>query len=443
MVILSSATRRLAPALAKRPSYWLWRRKLAPFPDLDPAAVRRHQLARARATVAHAYRRTAGYRQLYDEADVHPRELQTLDDLRRFPCVTKELIRDNLEAFSVPGPQRIYLTTGGSTGIPFGFYTRRAELVIVEAFIHDWWARAGWRMGDVTAVLRGAFVGTDAAPTEFSAAERTLRLSSYFIDQRRAGEYLDLMTRHRVSDLQAYPSSLAMLLDALAGQQVRVPGTLERLLFGSENVYDWLVTKARAVFPGVRLVAWYGHAERAAFAWCLEDGQYRVHPWYGVVELENDRGAPCGANEEGEIVATSLHASVTPFIRYQTMDRAIQAGDSPEHWRRVMGRSHEVLVTGRGRYISMTAINMHDDLFEALLQFQFVQRAAGAVEFHVVPRQPLNDDERARIHRGLLAKLGDDMTLEVREVAAIPRTPSGKLRFLDQRLDVARHEVVA
>ena len=439
---LPSLTSRLHPALLKRPSYWLWRRRLARYPLENPLPTDIGQYERMHRVVSHAYECTGGYRQLYDEAGVHPRDLRSLADLGSFPYVTKELIRDNLEEFSLKAEQRIYITTGGSTGIPFGFYTTRAELVVEEAFIHDWWIRAGWCLGATTAVLRGAFVGSEAMPARFSAAERTLSLSSYYIDPRRARDYLGLLGRHKVTDLQAYPSSLAMLLDALAGQDIIAPVSLRRILLGSENIYDWLIEKARVVFPSVRFVGWYGQAERAAFAWRLEDGGYRVHPLYGITELRGDRGQACRAGEEGEIVATALHAGVTPFVRYRTMDRAIQAGDRPDHWDSIIGRSHEVLVTGRGRLISMTAINMHDNLFDPLLQFQFVQRTKGAVEFLVVPRSPLDSSAIARIHRGLIVKLGDDIEVTVREVTSIPRTPSGKLRFLDQRLAVARHEEV-
>ena len=102
---------------------------------------------------------------------------------------------------------------------------------------------------------------------------------------------------------------------------------------------------------------------------------------------------------------------------------------------RIEGRAHEVILTADRRQISMTAINIHDSLFDMLLQFQFRQDTPGQLEFCYVPRQSLADVEVQRIRAGLVRKLGDDVTLTVKAVSSIPRTAAGKYRFLDQRLD--------
>ncbi len=46
-----------------------------------------------------------------------------------------------------------------------------------------------------------------------------------------------------------------------------------------------------------------------------------------------------------------------------------------------------MVVTKNGRYISMTAINMHDDVFDNLRQFQFHQDKIGEVTFNYVPKE--------------------------------------------------------
>ena len=82
----------------------------------------------------------------------------------------------------------------------------------------------------------------------------------------------------------------------------------------------------------------------------------------------------------------------------------------------------------------MTAINMHDDIFDLIRQFQFVQETAGEVVFQYVPRRDLAEHEVAAMKARLMVKLGDDMRLKIAAVNEIPRAPSGKYRFLDQRL---------
>ena len=85
----------------------------------------------------------------------------------------------------------------------------------------------------------------------------------------------------------------------------------------------------------------------------------------------------------------------------------------------------------------MTAINMHDDIFDPLRQFQFLQEKAGEVTFRYVTKSgALNDADVLKIRKGLVLKLGADVDLRLASVPEIPRTKAGKYRFLDQRLPI-------
>ena len=53
------------------------------------------QLRRLRWSLRHAHRNVPHYRQSFDTAGVHPENLHTLADLRRFPFTTKADLRDN------------------------------------------------------------------------------------------------------------------------------------------------------------------------------------------------------------------------------------------------------------------------------------------------------------------------------------------------------------
>jgi phenylacetate-CoA ligase len=101
---------------------------------------------------------------------------------------------------------------------------------------------------------------------------------------------------------------------------------------------------------------------------------------------------------------------------------------------KLLGRLQEQMVTGTGRYISMSAMNMHDRIFDPLIQYQFMQQKAGEVSFLYVPREPLTLTAENKIRQGMMAKLGSDVVLTMQPVAEIPRTKAGKTRLLDQRI---------
>jgi phenylacetate-CoA ligase len=435
----------VVPMKMRFPSvYWDWRKFLGNAAPWPLAEIEAWQLQQAQAIIRHAYDHTSGYRELYRQAGVTPDDIRSLADIQRLPFVTKELIRDNLEAFSAREPGRRYVTTGGSTGIPFGFYDTPLQSSIESAFIHTFWNRVGWQLGMRNAVLRGGYVGSADAPWVYDAFRRELNLSSYYLTAATLPAYLKALRRYRPPVLQAYPSSLAIFCDLLAdaGQTGTVP--FDIVLLGSENIYDWQLEKFREALPGARLYGWYGHAEKVAYApWCENSDRYHLQPFYGYTTVVRDDGREAAEGEEGELVATGFHSRATPFIRYRTMDRAVKGPafcPACGRWfrllERISGRSHEVIVTGTGRYISMTAINMHTDIFDALRQFQFYQEQPGRVVFRYVPKADPAPAELDRIRATLSEKLGGDTELSLERVASIPRNKSGKFSFLDQRLPI-------
>jgi hypothetical protein len=65
------------------------------------------QLQRLKATLARAYDNVPHYRRAFDDRGVHPRDLQSLADLAKFPFTTKKDLRDNYPfgLFAVPRTQ--------------------------------------------------------------------------------------------------------------------------------------------------------------------------------------------------------------------------------------------------------------------------------------------------------------------------------------------------
>jgi phenylacetate-CoA ligase len=426
-------------------TYRQWRSFLQKAERWPPERIRTWQTQRLRGIVRHAWDNCEGYRELYGKAGVTPNDIQDVADLHHLPCVTKQMLQNAVEAFSVSLRGRRYIATGGSTGIPLGFYVTRTNTQIENAFIHAGWRWTGWKPGRCTAVLRGAFVGSRAQLWEYDPYWRRLNLTSYHLAPEALPVYLEVLQRFRPDMLQAYPSACLLLADLLESCSRPVELPFQVIMLGSENLYDWQVEKFSRVFPRARLASWYGHTERTVLApWCEHRRAFHCWPFYGLTEVLDEEGREVSEGEEGEIVGTSFHMMATPFIRYRTMDMAVKGpprctdcGRNFQILNHMLGRQQEVIVTAGGRYISMTAINMHDRIFDALKQFQFLQQEPGRVIFRYVAKHPpLPVDAEACIRHGLQRKLGEDMELLLQSVVEIPLTSRGKMCFLEQRLPI-------
>jgi phenylacetate-CoA ligase len=79
------------------------------------------QLKRLKWTLAHVYKNVAHYKSTFDKAGVHPDDLKTLADLRKFPFTTKAELRDNYPfgLMAMPRDQLLRIhASSGTTGKP-------------------------------------------------------------------------------------------------------------------------------------------------------------------------------------------------------------------------------------------------------------------------------------------------------------------------------------
>jgi phenylacetate-CoA ligase len=406
------------------------------------------QLQRLRAIVRYAYDNVPGYQALYKAAGIAPSEVRSLADFKRLPFVDKNLLRDHLGDFTsraIPRSKRVYVTTGGSTGEPLGFYHTQSNNTREAAFLHMSFERAGWKPEDSLAILRGAFIGTEQKFWEFDRDKEQLLLSSYFLTERSYERYAQKILEHAPRHLSAYPSAATRLADMVLtrGEAGRID--FKTVLLESENLYAWQKEKLRAAFPRAKIFGAYGHTEQAVLAaMCERSEAYHLWPFYGYAEILNAEGKEAEQGESGEVIATSFWNEATPFIRYRTTDLArkgaahcAQCGRQFELLDAIEGRLQEFIVTKTGRYIAMTALNMHSAVFDRVRQFQFYQDAPGKIVFKIIRREGYSENDSRAIHGELRKKLGEDVELELAFVEDISKTPRGKQRFLEQKLELA------
>ena len=435
-----------------RPRFWRsvrdWRRFLRESQHWPEERLNEWQLERLRDLVGHARATVPYYREQFEEIGIEAGDLRELRDLAAIPTMAKADLQeraDDLLSSAHPEDSRTYSTTGGSTGVPVGFWFDNPESVAAErAFIAALWSRVGYREGDRTVVLRGEVVAS-GEPWQLQPEEAQLRVSSYHLTDALIPRQLERIRRFRPRFIQGYPSSLMLVARHMVDHDEPPVDGVRALLCGSENLYDWQRELLERAF-GCRPFSWYGLSERVALAGeCEHDRALHVFPQYGIVELVDGDGRRIDRpGEVGEIVGTGLTNRSMPLIRYRTQDAAAWAdGPCPHCGRpyrrleRIEGRLQEFIVAASGRPVSMTAINMHSGLFDNVRQFRFFQDTPGRIVLRVVPKPSYGPADEERIRRELAPKLGSDIELvAIEPVREIPPGASGKQRFLDQLLPV-------
>ncbi len=447
------ASRFVDPALVYGPVYRQLRQSLSSEAFSDESRLKAFE----RAQIAQLLDRISTHVPYYRNSGVFGANWRRRDPnevLLDLPLVDKKMMQEDVRRFtldSVPEEELEYVTTGGSTALPFGFYDRkRISRAIETAFIHHLWSQHGFTSSSKSAVIRGAVVVTETKIRQkrlwrYEPFQRALAISSYHLQGADIEQIYTKLCESRLPYIQAYPSAANIIAAYIEETSQSPPPDLKAVFLGSENLPLWQRRRIEKAFSAP-VYSWYGHAEKAVLAG-EAPGSTKLHvlPRYGYAYLRADDGSVITKpGVPGEIIATGFTNQATQFVNYHTGDIGVWAEDDfalmkngfTRTIERVEGRLQELAITAEGRKISMCAINMHSDIFDGVKQFRFVQDKRGAIRMEIVRKKEYTEQDEQRIKAGVSEKFGADMQLEVRYVDSIPRTKSGKARFLIQNLDI-------
>jgi len=434
------------------PEFERYRQWLLETETWPRARLEEMQCERLRHLLQHAYDNVPYYRRIFDERGLKPEDIAGPHNLAALPVLTKKDVRANLPqmiAQNVSPDRLYYVMTGGTTGVPLGFYHEKDVTRPHEAaFMYRQWSWAGYRLGDRAALLRPyAFTHVDRRGAanwwDYCAIDNSLLLSNYLMSQTTLPLYLDKLREFRPRFIQSFPSALHVMARHMLDHGVR--DIRPKAIFTEfEQLYPAQRTLIEEAFR-CPVLAGYGNSERTVDGVeCLERSGYHVALEYGIVELTDEQGNPVPAGENGYVTGTGLDTHCMPFIRYQTDDLA-RWSPAPCRCNRelpllidLVGRwQHEVVVTHDERYIPVTTLNTHNDAFDHVEQYQFCQDRPGELVINIVPLPAYREADTRRIQQALLTKLHGQMEVRLVFVPEIPRTRRGKHRMLIQKLPVS------
>jgi phenylacetate-CoA ligase len=409
--------------------------------------TREYQLKKLHEILILAYEKTGLYRGMFDSVGLQPGDIKTLDNINQIPTVDRNVVIENISDMctkSVRDRDVDFGSTGGTSGTPLHLYLDADRSSTEYAYLTASWARAGYKLGMPMAVLRGRTVRADrnGLHHEYDPILRHHYYSSFHMSDENMARYLEHIATIGSCFLHVYPSTVAALARFILRGGKHAPKNIKEIIAESEIVYPEQRQMVKRVF-GCRYFSCYGQSEKVVLAaGCEKSDDYHVWPTYGFFELLDEYGkAVTTPGQRGEIVGTGFINTVMPFIRYRTGDWATYVGGrceacGREHTliRDIRGhRTQEVLIAADGSEISWTALNMHDDTFMHVRQFQFMQERPGRAVLRIVQADGFGEDDAERIHRNLGRKLDRRLTFTIELTESIPLYARGKAIYVDQR----------
>ena len=396
---------------------------------------RQAQLVKLDKMLKHATQHSSYYRSMGVKAGSDPEE-----SLRRFPILTKQLLRSNREGLlTMPEGKLLRQCSSGTTGFQSIVYWTPDEQSLYRATQLLWWEWAGYRIGD-------PILQTGITPNRKLVKGIKDRLfNTYYLQafSHSPGEVRKALEWAAARDnpvLAGYASSLYVLarfaLDM--GMDVRFKTAVS---WGDKLFphYRSLIEKAF----GTKVHETYGSAEGLMMGAQKDLGLMYSMDCNVYMEIVDDHGMPVGEGEMGHVIVTNLNAWGMPLIRYRIGDlaRMLPFDRYPENREldfpiieKVIGRDTDLIRTPQGR---MLVVHSFTGIFEhipEISQFRIIQDSLEGITIEYVPGEGFSVDLLRKVEQSIRENVQEPFILDFRELREIPPSPSGKPKLIVSNL---------
>ena len=423
---------------------------LEPIERASLEELRAVQLERLRRALWHAYDHVEHYRHSFGAAGVHPDDLRRLEDLARFPFLTKQDFATHYPwgLLAVPRSEvaRVHASSG-TTGKP--------KIVAYTPGDIDTWSKlvarsmhaAGARRGDIVHVAYGYGLFTGGLGAHYGAE----RLGCTVIPMSggQTARQVQLIQDLRPDIIMVTPSYMLNIAEEFEHQGLDPRASSLRIgIFGAEPWTEAMRAEIERRFD-IDALDIYGLSEvmgPGVACECLatKDGPVIWEDHFYPEIIDPHSGRVLGDGEAGELVLTSLTKEALPVIRYRTHDLTRLLPPTARSMRRmakITGRSDDMLI--------IRGVNVFPSQIEELVlrtaglapHYQLELTREGHLDALIVHVECLEavharEDARLQAQRELAHQvksyIGISVTVQVHAPGAIERS-AGKARRVKPR----------
>ncbi len=418
---------------------------------LPRAELQGLQLARLRRTLEHAYAHVPHFQRRFDAAGVVPADLQSLEDIARFPFTVKDDLRENYPfgMFAVPREQLVRLhASSGTTGRPTVVGYTRDDVTTWARLMARSIMAAGGRPGDIVHNAYGYGLFTGGLGAHYGAEHLGCTVTP--MSGGNTEKQITLLRDFGATVLCATPSYALNIAEQAERLGVDLRnGPLHTGVFGAEPWSDALRSELESRL-GIRARDVYGLSEILGPGVAVEceeaDGLHVWEDHFLCEVVDPGTGAPVPEGESGELVLTTLTKQALPMIRYRTRDitrmvtRRCACGRTHARILRVTGRNDDMLI--------VHGVNVYPSQIEAVLvgfgeiapHYQLVltrQGALDALAIEVEAATGVGESEYSRlagdVRHHVKSLIGVNCAVAVKHPGEIPRSEGKAVRVRDLR----------
>lgn len=322
----------------------------------DRETMRAVQLEKLKKTVKHAYENVAHYKEAFDKAGVKPEDIQTLEDIRKLPFITKEDIAESYPTglFAVPQEDIVRIhASSGTTGKPKIVGYTQNDIDMWGECVGRGMTMAGADKKDTVQIAYGYGLFTGGLGAHLGA--ETIGATVIPMSSGNTQKQIMFMKDMKSTVLCCTPSYALTIAEQIEKEGIDVKNELHLKagIFGAEpwtqamrdTIEEKLNLRAHDIYglseimgPGVSMSCEYN---------C---GMHVQEDYFYMEIIDPDTLEPVPDGEKGELVITTLGKEGMPMIRYRTRDICYlmrdkcKCGRTTVRMSRVFGRTDDMLI---------------------------------------------------------------------------------------------------
>jgi len=429
----------------------IWNKEAECMPE---DKLKQLQLKRLKNTVLKAYERVPYYRKKFDEAGFKPKDLKTLEDIRKIPFTSKADLREvyPFGMFASPLSEIVEIhMSSGTTGKPVVAGYTRSDIGVWAEVMARCLTMAGATRDDIVQNCYGYGLFTGGFGVHYGAQKiGALVVPASAGNTRRQIEIM----RDFGSTILTCTPSYALYMAEVA-QEMGIDPTSLKLKAGCFGAEMWTEQMRKEIEKRFEIDALniYGLTEiigPGVAHECIEKGGLHIFEDHFLVEIvDPDTGEPLPDGKRGELVLTTLTREGMPMLRFKTKDissiikEKCPCGRTFAKIERIRGRTDDMLKV-RGVMIFPYQIE------KAILEVQGVEphyqivitRPQYLDELEVMvemSRESFSDEVkhienlRKKIEKRIEETVGIRVKVTLVEPKSLPRSEGKAKRVIDKR----------
>jgi len=389
--------------------------------------------------IAHCYENVPYYRMYMDKYDLHPRDFQSLEDVKKLPVMTKEILNENFELLKATNYKQRdirYDTTGGTTGVPATIGIDQRNEYRVDAMWRRCWGYAGYVPGMKIMLF---WCNQSELIKNKSLHERvkgimnnSITLDFMDLYDSRLEQYAKYINKVQPEVIRGYSNAVYLFVQYCNKNKIKFVKSPKGIIITSDKIHSNQKREISEFFE-CEIFEEYGCHEFSVIAHeCEAHKGLHLAEEHFIFEVFNPISQNFSFQGEGDIIISSLFNYALPLLRYNLGDRVFLSKESC-----ACGRNLKLISDLYGRTVDF-ALTKSDRVFygsfftalflniSGITKYQVHQYKKGEIIIYLIKNDKFDEKEIENVSVQLKNIFKDDMSFEYKYVDEIDIPLSGK-----------------